>query len=208
MLLRDFLPSATPDFSPGAAARWPAALSSACGASEGDPPYRETRSLFAYTGDVRTAILSSKYTGRPFPARATAQRLQEALQGPWKDLFSDGLAPVIVPIPIHPVKYFRRGFNLPALIGVELARLMAWPYDPVALHRRPERLPQASLPLKDREANIKDAFFVPEGKNAAPRVLLLDDVLTTGATCAAAATALKRAGVKHITVVTIASAFP
>jgi len=166
------------------------------------------RSLFAYTGDVRSAILTSKYTGRPFPARAVAQRLQEALQDPWKDLFPDNSAPVIVPVPIHPFKYFRRGFNLPALVGAELARLLGWSCDPLVLHRRSERIPQASLPLKDRDSNVTDAFLVPKGKNIPPHILLLDDVLTSGATARSASAALKYAGAEHIVVVAIAYAFP
>jgi len=166
------------------------------------------RSLFAYTGDVRSAILTSKYTSRPFPAQAVAQRLHESFQDQWKDLFPDNLAPVIVPVPIHPVKYFRRGFNLPALVGKELARLLGWSYNPLILHRCSERLPQASLPLKDRDSNVKDAFIVPKGKSVPPRILLFDDVFTTGATARSAASALKFAGADHIVVITIACAFP
>jgi len=162
------------------------------------------RSLFAYTGDVRSAILTSKYTGRPFPARAVAQRLKDALQDQWKDLFPDNNVPVIVPVPIHPVKYFRRGFNLPALVGAELARLLGWPCDPLVLHRCSERLPQAGLPLKDRDRNITGAFSVPKGKEVPPRVLLLDDVLTTGATASEATYALKYSGADRIVVITIA----
>ena len=208
MLLQDFLPPATPDISPEAAAKWPAALFSIPCDAGYDPPYREAHALFAYAHDVRSAILASKYTGRPFPAQAVAKRLHEAFQDPWKDLFSGRPAPVIVPVPIHPFKYFRRGFNLPALVGAELARLTGWPYNPLALHRRPERLPQAGLPLNDRDSNIKDAFFAPTRKNLPSRVLLLDDVLTSGATARSAASALKCAGWGHIVVITIAYAPP
>ena len=203
--MREFLPPATPDLSPDAVTRWPAIYFSAQSSHVSNPPYHEARSLFAYTGDIRSAILTSKYTARPFPARAVAQRLQEALQNQWKDLFPDNNTPVIVPVPIHPIKYFRRGFNLPALVGAELARLLGWPCDPLILHRHSERLPQAGLPLKDRENNVKNAFRVPKGKNAPPRILLLDDVLTTGATASEASSVLKYAGATHIVVVTIAA---
>jgi predicted amidophosphoribosyltransferase len=166
-------------------------------------PYHEARSLFAHSGDVRSAILAAKYSGRPFPARAVARRLEEAFRGHWKDLFPYGPPPTIVPVPVHPVKYFRRGFNLPALVGAELARRLRWRCDPLALFRRPERLPQAGLPSKDRDQNVAGAFYSPEGKAAPTRVLLLDDVFTTGATARAAASALKSAGADHIVVVTI-----
>ena len=164
------------------------------------------RSLFAYSGDIRAAILASKYAGLPFPARAVAQRLQEAIQDHWKDQFPDDHPPTIVPVPVHPLKYFRRGFNLPTLVGNELARLLKWPCDPLVLHRRPERLPQAGLPLKDRGSNVANAFFVPKGSNVPSNILLLDDVLTTGATARSAASALKYAGANSIVVVAIAHA--
>ncbi|MCL2103294.1 MAG: hypothetical protein FWH25_04585, partial [Syntrophorhabdaceae bacterium] len=81
--------------SPGAVARWPAVYFSDLGSPARNPSYHKACSLFAYTGDVRSAILTSKYTARPFPAQAVAQRIHKALQGPWKDLFSDSHAPVI-----------------------------------------------------------------------------------------------------------------
>ncbi len=94
------------------------------------------------------------------------------------------------------------------MVGGHLARRMGWPFDPLVLRRGRERVPQAGLRRADRQRNVEDAFRVPRGKVSPARVLLLDDVLTSGATARAAASALKSAGADHIVVVTIARAFP
>jgi len=173
---------------------------------ENPPPFHAARSLFVYAGDVRSAIVASKYSGRPFPARAIAERLREALCGEWRDLIPDGAPPTVVPVPAHPWKYFRRGFNLPALIGAPLARLLRWPFDPLALARSRGAVPQAGLRLADRLRNPAGAFRLPAGRTAPARVLLLDDVYTSGATARDAARALKTGGADHIVVVTAARA--
>jgi len=172
------------------------------------PPFDAARSLFSHSGDVRAAILSAKYAGRAFPAGQVADRLREAIRGPWKDLFPAGYAPTVVPVPVRPWKYFRRGCNLPALVGSRLARAFCWPFDPLLLRRDRERLPQAGLPIGERPGNVEGAFRVPPGREIAGPVLLLDDVYTSGATAAACSRALKRAGAGHIVVLTVARAVP
>lgn len=186
-----------------------AGLPTPCAACAADPPpFDAARSLFLHAGDVRAAILSAKYAGRPFPAGPVADRLRDALGGPWRDLFPDGEAPTVVPVPVPPVKYLRRGCNLPALVGCRLSRGAGWPFDPLLLRRDDGRAPQAGLPAGQRRENVEDAFRVPRGRRVPARVLLLDDVYTTGATAAACARALKRAGGGRIVVVTVARAVP
>jgi predicted amidophosphoribosyltransferase len=200
-----------PDASAEAVASWPAAGSPIvpCGARAGAPlPFDAARSLFAYSGGARAAIVAAKYSGRPFPVEAAAERLRDALRGEWSDLIPDGDPPAIVPVPAHPWKYFRRGFNLPALIGASLARMLGWPFEPLALSRGREGIPQAGLRLAERLRNPEGAFRVPRGRAVPRRVLLLDDVLTSGATVRAAAGALKTGGADHIVVVALARAAP
>jgi predicted amidophosphoribosyltransferase len=155
---------------------------------------------------VRRAILACKYGGRPFPVRAAAKRLGDALGTSWNDLIPDEARPVIVPVPVHPWKYLRRGFNLTALLGVQLARTVGWPIAPLLLARVRERAPQATLPLAGRQGNVAGAFRIPRGRRAPCCIVLLDDVYTSGATVRAAANALKTGGSTHIVVVTVARA--
>jgi len=225
--LRDLLPPASPDLSPSAVARWPAHVGatcprcgaflvsghgphpSPCGPCAAAPPtFDVARSLFDYAGDVRAAIVAAKYAGRPYPVDAVTLRLHETLVGRWRDLIPDGAPPTVVPVPAHPWKYFRRGFNLPALIASRLSRRIGLPFDPLALSRTRGRVPQARLPGNLRHENVEGAFRVPRGREVPTAILLLDDVYTSGATAEACARALKCSGAASIVVVTVARAVP
>ena len=161
-----------------------------------------------YEGNVREGIRAAKYARCSVPAEALAERLWDAIRGKWSDLFPDGFRPTIVPVPIRPLKYFRRGFNLPALVGSALSRRTTWPFDPRILRRSGGNLPQAGLTLAARHGNVRGAFHAKAGIPAPSGALLLDDVYTSGATVREAAHALKTAGSKNIVVLTVARTVP
>lgn len=141
------------------------------------------------------------------PARALAMRLvDEGIRGRWRHLFPDGAAPVVVPVPIRPLKYLLRGFNLPSLVAVELARATGWRCEAAMLERASERSVQAALATGARQRNVEHAFGCPGRHRMPEEVLLLDDVYTSGATAGACVAALKRTGAQHIVVVTVARA--
>jgi len=150
--------------------------------------------------------MAAKYGNVPIAADAVAHRLLQTLRTEWSDLFPDRFRPVIVPVPIRPWKYFRRGFNLPAMVGRCLARRTGWTFGPLLLRRTREGAPQAGLPLSRRAANVRGSFAVPSRRKIPQEILLLDDVYTSGATAGECARALKRAGAEHIVILTVARA--
>jgi predicted amidophosphoribosyltransferase len=175
-----------------------------CGSCATLPSFDFARSLFAYEGIVREGIRAAKYARQAVPAEALAERLLDALRGKWGDRFPAGFRPAVVPVPIRPLKYFQRGFNLPALVGRSLSRLAGWPFSPLILRKTGGKRPQAGLRQSERETNVRDAFVVPPGRRPPPEILLVDDVYTSGATARACSRALKTGGAGHIVVLTVA----
>ncbi|MCL5884738.1 MAG: ComF family protein [Deltaproteobacteria bacterium] len=169
-----------------------------------EKPYAFALSLYAYEGPVREGIRAAKYAGRSGAAAPFAEALAEAIRGPWSGWFPDGRRPTIVPVPLRPRKYLRRGYNLPSLVGAALAKRTGWPFAPALLRRTGGDRPQAGLPLRDRRENVREAFSAAPGAGMPREILLLDDVLTSGATAESCARALKTAGAEHIVVLTVA----
>lgn len=224
-LLRSLLPPAMPDLSPEAVGNWPPCREErfapdcqvpTCGTPyalrgtdmhySSPPPFDFVLSLFAYEAEAREGIRAAKYDGRSEVARILARRFFEAIRGDWADRFPAGFRPTIVPVPIRPQKFYRRGYNFPALVARPLGRLTGWPCNLLLLHRVGKRPPQAGLPLSAREKNVRGAFTARPGAKAPRHVLLLDDVYTSGATVAECARTLKKAGAEHIVVLAVARA--
>jgi len=155
----------------------------------------------AYEGALRELIHLYKYGGVKTLARPLGDLLARALP---RDESFDG----ITPVPLHWRKLWSRGFNQSALLARVLARRSGIPVVP-ALRRVRFTSAQAGLSNTSRRKNVAAAFGVRRTggfaqKLAGRRVLLIDDVLTTGATAAACANALKRAGVTRVALLTIA----
>jgi ComF family protein len=108
---------------------------------------------------------------------------------------------VVVPVPMHWRRRLIRGTNSPAILAERLAGHLQVPHSSDLLRRTRHTPPQFSLPPSERPANVRNAFAVRPGYHLREaRVLLVDDILTTGSTCSAAARALKRAGAKFVAV--------
>jgi ComF family protein len=111
---------------------------------------------------------------------------------------------VIVPMPLHWFKQWQRGFNQADLLAREIGRKWGVPVRHV-IRRRRATSPQAGLTNAKRRANVRGAFRVARGKPLqGMRVLLVDDVVTTGATASACARVLKRAGAAHVALLALA----
>jgi len=111
---------------------------------------------------------------------------------------------VIVPMPLHWFKKWQRGFNQSDLLAREISKKWGVPVRTVVRRQKATR-PQAGLTSSKRRANMSGAFKIPRGRSLAGiRVLLVDDVVTTGATASACARVLKRAGAAHVALLALA----
>ncbi len=112
---------------------------------------------------------------------------------------------LVLAVPLGAARRRQRGFNQSAEIGKRLARRLGCAYAARALWRVRETAPQSGLTAEERERNVARAFAAG-ARVRGRRVLLVDDVLTTGATARAAAAALQRAGASQVMVMTAARA--
>ena len=153
----------------------------------------------AYEGRLRELIHLFKYSG----VAPLAGPLGEFLAGA---LPLDQSFDMIVPMPLHWLKRWRRGFNQAELLARMVARRSGAPVVG-AVRRRHATAPQASLSHSRRRENVRGAFAVKRGCHVeGRRILLIDDVLTTGSTAGACAAALKKAGARFVGVLTLARA--
>jgi ComF family protein len=113
----------------------------------------------------------------------------------------------IVPVPLHPKRLRWRGFNQSLLLAREVSRVYDAPMDPFVIYRSKETPPQTQLPEHERRRNVRGAFAVnPKKDISGKRVLLVDDVYTSGATVNECSRTLKRGGAKEVYVLTLARA--
>lgn len=166
-----------------------------CGDCLARPPrHAGVRAAVVYGDVARRVVLKLKYGGR--------LALAETVARPMARLLPDD-ADLLVPVPLHRWRIWGRGFNQAALIASAVGRVSGVASDPFAL-TRPRATPVLrGLGAKQRAATLKGAFAVPDAKRAAvkdKRVVLVDDVHTSGATSDAATTTLLRAGAAQVTI--------
>ncbi|KAB7647434.1 ComF family protein [Polymorphobacter fuscus] len=171
-----------------------------CGACLAEPPhYARARAALAYGGPARTVLLAMKHGDRQHLAAVMAPHMLRAA--------ADLLVPdaVLVPVPLHRWRLWRRGFNQAAVLAQELARLSGMAVDVTVLARVKATPPSAGMGRKARAANVRGAFRVVDKARVRGRdVVVIDDVLTTGATADACARHLRRAGARSVSVLTFA----
>lgn len=173
-----------------------------CAACRRSPPaFDRARAALAYDAASKPLVLRFKHADRTDAAPAFALWLRRA----GGDLLRE--SDLVVPVPLHPRRLFLRRYNQAALLAQGLARLGGKPYAPLLLVRRRATPSQGRLSRRRRRLNVAGAFAVPPAARRAlkgRRVLLVDDVLTTGATLSACARTLKRAGAASVDAVVLA----
>lgn len=161
------------------------------------------RAVFVYEGASRDLIHSFKYRNKTHLRRPLALLTIEQLSE-----FVRLRAPhVIIPVPLHRKRLRSRGFNQAVLLGELFSSHWNMPLDRHNLRRIRWTEPQVNLSAGDRRANVKGAFSLQNPDLVrGRRVLLVDDVLTTGSTVEECALMLKNAGAEDVTVITVARA--
>lgn len=177
----------------------PAALCGGC--LKRRPVFVRARAALVYDDASRPLILGFKHGDQTHAAAAYAAWMARA--GP--ELLA--AADLIAPVPLHRWRFLRRRYNQAALLALALGRVAGRPVVPDLLIRRRRTIRQGGLSRRARRANVSGAFALAADR--APlvkgcRVLLIDDVLTTGATVTACTRPLLRAGAQAVDVLTLA----
>ena len=163
------------------------------------PPFDGLRSAFVYRGVVPDLVRALKYRGATALAEPMAESLASAVGSYGMD------ADLIVPVPLSGMRRRTRGYNQAEELACALGRRLDMAVWSSALERRRDTPPQArSADAEERQRNVAGAFHANDPDIAGQRVLLVDDVTTTGATLAACAEALKSAGVRFVWALTFA----
>ena len=170
-----------------------------CGRCRGEPPAWDwARAGAAYEGPVRQAIHALKFERRAALARPLAALVLE----PWGTELA-GRVDALVPVPLARARERERGFNQATLLAEHLAAALGVPVRPRWLTRVRATQSQSELGAAERWANVRGAFQARAGV-AGRDVVVVDDVITTGATAAECARALRAAGARRVGVLTVA----
>lgn len=182
------------DYDPGPGAR--------CAACMARPrAFDAARAACLYDETSRDPILKLKHADRTDLAPMFARWLSRAAA----DLLAE--AEAIAPVPLHPLRLLKRRYNQAAEVARPLAKLSGAAYLPDALVRRRATDSQGGKSGAHRRRNVAGAFVVPEPRKLqvqGRRILLIDDVLTTGATAEGCARALKQAGAARVDLAVLA----
>ena len=150
-----------------------------------------------YAGAAQGSVLRMKYAERP----EFAQFFARAIAAVGREQFARWKAEAVVPVPIHHSRLAQRGYNQAEEVARHIAQLLRLPLRADLLLRTKRTRPQKGLDREARSENLKGAFVCCLREDMPARVLLVDDIYTSGATVREATEALAAAGVREVHVV-------
>ncbi|MTI80546.1 MAG: ComF family protein [Firmicutes bacterium] len=164
-------------------------------------PFTLCRAVGPYSGPLKEAVHRLKYQGKQQLATPLGRLMAQQVVNEMVYRSVD----MVVPIPMAPSKLRRRAFNQAHLLAVEVAKAIDRPLNEV-LQKKTDTVPQANLTRQQREKNLQQAFFLVDNVNIHQRkILLIDDVITTGSTLSAAADVLRQGGASAVLALTLAA---
>lgn len=167
------------------------------------PPFSAARALGVYEEPLLDAIHLFKYQGKVAVGRALGRRMARAS---YESLEIADFS-LIIPVPLHPKRLRERGFNQSLILARQVSKRFAIPLDFLTLRRTVHTEAQVTLSGKQRRANVRGAFAVADPvRIQGAKVVLIDDVYTTGSTVAECARVLLKSGAKEVAVLTLARA--
>lgn len=165
------------------------------------PPFGRARAAVIYTEVARTLVSRLKYGDRP----ELAQFCGRLMAGAGHELWSGD--PILVPVPLHPARQRERRYNQSAELAQAVGRLTGLKVDPMLVRRIRKTRQQVGLSGDGRQRNVAGAFAVhPDmlSRSKGRRIVVVDDVYTTGATVKAVTRVLRKAGAEAVDVITFA----
>lgn len=164
-----------------------------------EPSFTRGMGLFVYEDPWKKSLMGLKFKGRKEYGIFLGKIM--ALYG--KEFLLQTQVQVILPVPIHRKKKSVRGYNQAEVLAQEISRGFSIPIRTNLVLRKKSTKAQKELSRKERKKNMEQAFFVKKEVSRYQRVLLVDDIYTTGSTANAIAAKLMQAGVKEVYVLTL-----
>lgn len=159
------------------------------------PFYDRLRAPYLYKNGMMTAIHKMKYSGKSYIAKSLAPLLA-SFAGDWLKDINDML---MVPVPLHPRKLRRRGFNQSLILAKKMAPILNSKLDFLSFRRIKYTKSQTGLNMDERRRNVKNAFELTDGRHYKRKgIILVDDVATTGNTMNECARILKKGGCERV----------
>ncbi len=166
--------------------------------------YDRAFSVFVYNDAMQQSIFRFKYQGKQEYADFYAESIYKYLGREIMGFKADAL----IPVPLHKDRLKKRGYNQASLIAGRLSKLTGIKVEEDLVQRVAATMPQKNLNREERRKNLKRAFLLSRNIVELTRVIIVDDIYTTGSTVDEMSLLLKEAGVREIYVVTVCSGTP